>query len=79
MDDPRFRLLSQESDIPRPRILCEGSLKRCLDELTQAVQVDIAACNRGTLTLTAVFESVDDAARQLDVPLLTLTTTGTSY
>lgn len=79
MNDPIFRLISTASDLSRPRVLHEGSLKACLDEMVEAVLVDVAACNRGTLQIAAVYESIDDARRQLEVSLIATTTSGQSY
>jgi len=53
-DEPTYSLISAESDIPRPQVLREGTLAACLDELKEAVLLDVVACNRSRLEIVAI-------------------------
>jgi hypothetical protein len=75
-DDPTYALLSTESDVPRPHVLREGTLAACLDELKEAVLLDVVACNRSRLEITATRTG---GRRPEVVTALIVQTTGHGY
>lgn len=51
--DAIYTLRSVASDVERPAVLATGSLAACLDELKEAVLIDVTGNNRGLLRITA--------------------------
>jgi hypothetical protein len=76
-DEGIYRLLSTESELPRPRLLCEGSLAECLDELKEVVLNDVVAANASALSIVAVYR--EDANGTKPIQVATIRTTGYGY
>jgi len=75
-DEPIYSLISAESDVPRPRVLREGTLAACLDELKEAVLTDVVACNRSRLEIVATWRG---GRRPEVVTALIVQTTGHGF
>jgi hypothetical protein len=72
--DPTYRLISEQSDVPRPRVLRSGSLADCLDELKEEILADVVRCNAGRLTIVADFSGT-----KAPVTVVLSTVTGDGY
>ena len=71
---PIYRLISEASDVPRPRVLRTGSLADCLDELKEAVLVDVVRANAGRLTVVEIYDG-----SEAPVAVVISTVTGYGY